>query len=126
MQPVPMPVHLKQVANTKGGLASSSLNVPEIVRGVIDDVRASGDSAIRNYSQKFDKWSPPSFKLSREEIEASISQVPAQTLDDIKTVQDNVRRFALAQRESLKEFEIETSPGVHLGQKNIPIQAVGA
>jgi histidinol dehydrogenase len=55
-----------------------------------------------------------------------IASVPEQTIKDIKEVQGNVRAFAQAQRESLKDFEIEIRPGVHLGQKNIPINAVGA
>lgn len=121
-----MPTHLKQVSKASGASASPSVDVPAIVRGVIDDIRASGDAAVRQYSEKFDKWSPGSFKLSGDDIKASIAQIPEQTIEDIKTVQGNVRRFALAQRESLKDFEVEMSPGVHLGQKSIPVQAVGA
>ena len=122
-----MPVHLKKTSQAAGSApAAPSVDVPGIVRGVIDDIRARGDAAVRTYSEKFDKWSPASFRLSKEDIEASLAQVPKQTLDDIKTVQENVRRFALAQRDSIKDFELETSPGVFLGQKNIPIQAVGA
>jgi histidinol dehydrogenase len=52
--------------------------------------------------------------------------VPEQTLKDIKEVQANVRAFAEAQKNSLKDFEIEIRPGVHLGQKNLPINSVGA
>ncbi|KAH7144133.1 histidinol dehydrogenase, partial [Dactylonectria estremocensis] len=118
--------HLKQTSQAAGTSTAPSIDVPGIVRGVIGDIRARGDEAVREYSEKFDKWSPASFRLSAEDIEASIAQVPEQTLEDIKTVQANVRQFALAQRESLKDFEVETQPGVFLGQKNIPIQAVGA
>lgn len=121
-----MPTHLKGVGKANVPSTISAVDVPAIVRGVIDGIRSSGDSAVRDYSEKFDKWSPKSFRLSNEEIKASIAQVPEQTLEDIKTVQGNVRRFALAQRESLKDFEVEMSPGVHLGQKSIPVQAVGA
>lgn len=97
-----------------------------IVRGVIDDIRANGDKAVRVYSEKFDKWSRASFKLSQEEIDNIIATVPQQIIDDIKEVQENVRKFALAQRNSIKDFEVETKPGVFLGQKSIPIQNVGA
>ncbi|KAI5457515.1 histidinol dehydrogenase [Mariannaea sp. PMI_226] len=121
-----MPTHLKQTSKAAGAATPAPVDVPSIVKGVIDDIRSHGDSAVRSYSEKFDKWSPASFKLSKEDIEASLAQVPQQTLDDIKTVQANVRKFALAQRDSIKEFEVEMSPGVFLGQKNIPIQAVGA
>lgn len=120
-----MPVHLKKPSTGNGSSGSSNIDVPSIVSGVIDDIRASGDAAVKKYSAKFDNWAPASFKLSAEDIEASIAQVPKQTIEDIKTVQKNVLKFALAQRESIKDFELEMSPGVHLGQKNIPIQAVG-
>lgn len=101
-------------------------DVPAIVRSVIDDIRTRGDDAVRVYSEKFDKWSPSSFKLSQDEIQHIISTVPQQIIDDIKKAQENVRVFALAQKASLKDFEMEIRPGVHLGQKNIPISSVGA
>ncbi|RYP00589.1 hypothetical protein DL764_006463 [Monosporascus ibericus] len=104
----------------------SSVDVPGIVKGVIDTIRRDGDAAVRQYSEKFDNWSPESFKLSKAEIEHAISQVPAQIIQDIKDVQANVRRFALAQKQSLQDFEIETAPGVFLGQRNNPISSVGA
>jgi histidinol dehydrogenase len=105
---------------------SSPTDVPGIVKGVIDNIRSEGDAAVRRYSEKFDRWTPASFKLSQTEIEEAIAQVPAQIIADIKTVQANVRKFALAQKESLKEFEMEMAPGVWLGQRNNPIEVVGA
>ncbi|KGO37740.1 Histidinol dehydrogenase [Penicillium expansum] len=105
---------------------SAQVDVDSIVRSVIDDVRANGDAAVRKYSEKFDKWSPASFKLSQADVEASIAQCSAQTIEDIKKVQHNVRAFAQAQKDSLKDFEFESQPGVILGQKNIPINTVGA
>ncbi|KUJ16016.1 histidinol dehydrogenase [Mollisia scopiformis] len=121
-----MVVYLKSKPHANGTSSSPKIDVPSIVQGVINDIRTKGDSAVRSYSEKFDRWSPSSFKLSFQEIENIISKVPKQTIEDIKTVQHNVRTFALAQRESLKDFELEIRPGVHLGQKNIPISAVGA
>ncbi|PCH03748.1 Histidinol dehydrogenase [Penicillium occitanis (nom. inval.)] len=105
---------------------SAQVDVSSIVRGVIDDVRANGDAAVRKYSEKFDKWSPASFKLSQAEIDASIAACSTQTIEDIKQVQKNVRAFAQAQKDSLKDLEFEIQPGVILGQKNLPIEAVGA
>ncbi|KAF4777060.1 histidinol dehydrogenase [Colletotrichum scovillei] len=113
--------YLKSKAATKGTNSTSPLDVPGIVRGVIDDIRATGDKAVRTYSEKFDKWSPASFKLSQSDIDSIVAKVPTQVIADIKTVQNNVRTFALAQRDSLREFELEIRPGVFLGQKNIPI-----
>lgn len=120
-----MPRYLK----TKSAAASSNSSqesVSGIVKEVIETIRSKGDTAVRQYSEKFDKWSPPSFKLSKSDIENVIRAVPEQTIKDIKEVQANVRAFAQAQRNSIKDFEIETQPGVHLGQKNVPISSVGA
>jgi histidinol dehydrogenase len=90
--------------------SASKVDVSSIVRGVIDDVRANGDAAVRKFSEKFDKWSPASFKLSKDEIEASIAACSPQTIKDIEQVQRNVRAFAEAQKDSLKDFEFEIQP----------------
>jgi len=122
-------LHLKSPAAVPKPVANGAgpaVDVASIVSGVISEIRHSGDVAVRKYSEKFDKWSPKSFKLSQAEIDDVLAQVPKQTLDDIKEVQKAVRTFAEAQLSSIKDFEIEISPGVHLGQKNIPIETVGA
>lgn len=120
-----MITHLKQAVSVES-LASGRVEVAETVRDVLDDVRARGDEAVRQYSEKFDHWSPESFLLSPEQVAEIVSGVPDQVISDIEFVQAQVRRFAEAQRASLTDFEIETLPGVHLGQKNVPISAVGA
>lgn len=107
------------------GTAGSTPDVPAIVKDVIDKIRKDGDIAVRKYSEKFDKWSPRAFRLSKTEIDNAIAACPKQTIEDIKEVQRNVRAFAEAQRKSITDFELEIRPGVHLGQKNIPISAVG-
>jgi sulfopropanediol 3-dehydrogenase len=101
-------------------------SVRETVSGVIADVRARGDAAVREYSEKFDKWSPAHFALDRDEIARITSTVPDQVLADIETVQDRVRRFARHQKDSLLDFEVETEPGVLLGQRSIPVASAGA
>ena len=101
-------------------------DVRATVTGIIADVRARGDLAVRQYSEKFDNWSPESFTLSAQQIEEILGGLPGQVIDDIHTVQQNVRDFAQRQRDSLVDFEVETMPGVHLGQKHIPVQSVGA
>lgn len=105
---------------------SGSPEVRKIVEDVIADIRARGDVAVREYSEKFDHWTPESFRLSPEQVEEIVARVPQQVIDDIKFVQSQVRTMAQKQLESLTEFEIETLPGVFLGQKNIPITALGA
>jgi sulfopropanediol 3-dehydrogenase len=108
------------------GDRTTSPKVLEAVTTVIADVRARGDAAVREWSEKFDGWSPESFKLSPEEIDRIVGSVDSQILDDIRTVQANVRRFARAQRDSISDFEIESQPGVFLGQRTLPVEAVGA
>lgn len=105
---------------------TSGTNVSEVVAGVIEDVRRRGDDAVRDYSVKFDNWSPDNFRLFPEEIEKIIAGVPDEVLDDLRTVQANVRWFAQRQLESMQAFEVETQPGVFLGQKHLPIAATGA
>ena len=118
------PQHLKTATITSAPTGDPA--VAETVTNVIADIRERGDVAVREYSEKFDKWSPESFKLSESEIEEIVAGVPDQVIEDIKTVQHNVRVFAQHQRDSLSDFEVETSPGVHLGQRNLPVSAAGA
>lgn len=104
---------------------SNSAKVSEIVSVVISTIRSGGDAAVREYSEKFDRWSPTSFKLSENEIKQIIATLPEQTVKDIKEVQHNVRRFAEAQCKSITDFELEIETGVYLGQRNNPIASVG-
>lgn len=106
-------------------LAEAAGQVTEAVQNLIKQVAEGGDAAVRKLSEKFDKWSPKNFKLSKEEIDAIVSSLPAQSIDDIKFAQANVRRFAEHQKAALLDLEVETLPGVTLGHKNIPVNSVG-
>lgn len=120
-----MEKHLKTPAVT-GGTDPRLAGVRDTVTAVDHDVRRHGDEAVRRYSEQFDGWSPESFKLSEVEIKEIVASLPDQVIQDIVAVQDRVRKFAQHQRDSLQDFEVETEPGVFLGQKNIPVSAVGA
>ncbi|GLZ15560.1 histidinol dehydrogenase [Actinomadura sp. NBRC 104425] len=113
------PVPSERVAHDLG-------QVRERVEAIIADVRERGDAAVREYSERFDNWSPESFRLAPEEVERIIAGVPAQVIEDITFVQEQVRGFAQLQRDSLTDFEAETLPGVRLGQRHIPVAAAGA
>ena len=93
---------------------------------IISAVAAGGDEAVRRYSARLDGWAPRAFRLSADEIAASVERVPAQVVDDIVFCQEQVRLFAAAQRETLVDLEIETLPGVRLGHRHIPVASVGA
>ncbi|MDP5359322.1 MAG: histidinol dehydrogenase, partial [Paracoccaceae bacterium] len=99
--------------------------VRAVVETTLADIGARGDAAVRDLSVKFDKYDPPSFRLSPSEIEAAMSKVSARDMDDIRFAQDQIRGFAQAQRASMTDIEVETLPGVILGHKNIPVQSVG-
>lgn len=114
----------------KSAKTTSTRTTDPAVRGtverIIDDIRTRGDAAVREYSQTFDAWDPESFRLSDEQIAQIVASVPAQVLEDIKTVQEQVRTFAQAQRDSMRDVEIETFPGVRLGHRHVPVSAAGA
>jgi sulfopropanediol 3-dehydrogenase len=101
-------------------------DVMSTVADVIADIRRRGDEAVREYSTKFDNWSPDRFRLSDEQVESIVATVPKQTIEDIELAQRNVRRFAEHQLDSLRDFEVETEPGVFLGQRSTPVAAAGA
>jgi sulfopropanediol 3-dehydrogenase len=95
------------------------------VEDILKDIEVRGDAAVRELSQKFDDYAPDSFRLTTAQINSLIAQLTPQELDDIKFAQDQVRRFAQAQRASMQDIEVETLPGVILGHKTIPVQSVG-
>ena len=97
--------------------------VRKTVEDILDDVRKRGDAAIREYSEKFDKWAPK--KLSKAEIDAILAKVAPQTIADIKFAQAQIRQFAQHQKAALRDVEVETLPGVKLGHRNIPVESVG-
>ncbi|MDB4224592.1 histidinol dehydrogenase [Granulosicoccus sp.] len=99
--------------------------VRSIVEGLLADIESNGDKAVRALSEKFDNWSPESFRLSERDIEAAMAKVSPQDLADIKFAQKQVRFFAQKQRDSMLDVEVETMPGVVLGHKHIPVNSVG-
>jgi sulfopropanediol 3-dehydrogenase len=105
--------------------AAEQAKVRATVEAIIADVEKRGDAAVREMSEKFDKWSPASFRLSQGEIEACIASMSPRDVDDIKFAQTQIRNFAQIQRDALKDVEVETLPGVILGHRNIPVNSVG-
>lgn len=105
--------------------AADAKKVKDTVEGIISDVEARGDAAIRELSEKFDKWSPPNFRLTQAQIDTCIASVSKRDLEDVKFAQEQVRKFAEIQKAALQDVEVETLPGVRLGHKNIPMNSVG-
>lgn len=119
-----MPHHLKRGMDA-GTIKAADAKVRETVENILAQVEEHKDQAIRDLSKKFDNWSPKSFRLSPAEIDAAIAQVPKRDLEDIKFAQAQVRNFAQKQRESMKDIEVETLPGVVLGHKHVPVSSIG-
>ena len=105
--------------------AEKQAEVRRTVEGILDNIARNGERAVREYSQRFDQWSPESFRLSGAQIHACVDQVPDSIKRDIEFAQTQIRNFALAQRAALKDLELQTLPGVVLGHKNIPVNSVG-
>ena len=108
-----------------GAIKAADAQVRQTVEQILAEVETRRDAAVRALSEKFDKWSPASFKLSDSEIERAIGQVAKRDLDDIRFAQAQVRNFAQKQRETLRDLEVETLPGVILGHKHIPVSSIG-
>jgi len=99
--------------------------VRKTVEDILEDIDTRGDAAVRDLSEKFDTWSPDSYRLSREEIDACYQELDEQAISDIRFAQEQVRNFAQIQKDALQDVEVETLPGVTLGHKNVPVNSVG-
>jgi sulfopropanediol 3-dehydrogenase len=100
--------------------------IRDTVSEILTAVEREGEAAVRRYSERFDGWSPPSFRVTPDQIHTASRAVPSELKDHIAFAQDQVRGFAELQRSTLTDFEHETLPGVVLGQRHIPVNAVGS
>lgn len=117
---------IRQIKSSKPAQAVSEIavHVETVVKDIISDVGMRRDAAVREYSNKFDDWTPASFRLSPQQIQDCVAQLTASELRDIEFAQQQVRRFAQAQKQSLHDVEVESLPGIILGHKNLPVQSV--
>ena len=116
---------LKQ-AISKQDKEEAQQQVRETVEKLLADIETRGDAAVRELSKRFDNWEPEKFKLSEEQIQDCINRLDTRILDDIRFAQDQIRNFAQLQRDSMKDVEEETLPGVILGHRHIPMNRVGS
>ncbi|HET7806765.1 MAG TPA: histidinol dehydrogenase [Pseudolabrys sp.] len=106
-------------------IKAADAKVRETVESILAQVEERKDDAIRELSEKFDKWSPKGFRLSSSEVERAIAQVSKRDIEDIKFAQAQVRNFAQKQRDTMLDLEVETLPGVVLGHRHIPVNSIG-
>ena len=100
--------------------------VRRTVGDILRSIRERGDAAVREHSERLDRWAPRSFRLGQAEIDKGIAALSADDRRTIDLCRDQIAAFARAQRARLTDFDVELSPGVTLGQKLIPVRSVGA
>ena len=118
---------VRKIKNSKsdGEKLEEDNNVRTVVEKTLKEVEVKGDKAVRELSKKFDNFDRPNFLLTESEIDAAMQKVSTRDMEDIKFAQNQIRRFAKEQMNSMSDVEVETLPGVVLGHKNIPVQSVG-
>jgi len=118
---------VRKIKNSKseGEKLEEDFNVRTVVEKTLKEVEVKGNEAVRELSKKFDNFDRPNFLLTESEIDAAMQKVSTRDMEDIKFAQNQIRRFAKEQMNSMSDVEVETLPGVVLGHKNIPVQSVG-
>lgn len=116
--------HLKE-PQLREEVSRQDAAVRDSVERIIHDVASRGDTAVRDCAIKFDGLDRESYRLSDDEVVGCVKRLSSLEIDDIKFAQAQVRNFAQRQLECLQELEVETLPGVILGHKNVPVDAVG-
>ena len=113
--------YLKKASKTSTDDAG---DVHAAVQSILDEIERGGEDAARRYAKKFDRYDG-NLLMTREEIAAAAAKVPERLKDDIRFAWDNVRRFAEAQKETIRDMEVEIRPGLIAGQKAIACRAAG-
>ena len=120
-----MPVKYLKRGKSEADRAEDDARTRAVVEATLSEIETRGDPAVRELSEKFDKYSPSRFRLSDSDIEATVAKVSDREMADIRFAHEQVRSFAQAQRNSMLDIEVESLPGVILGHKHIPVQSVG-
>ena len=116
-----MPSYLKKAADTS---AADTSEARQVVAEMLADIERRGEAAVREYARKLDKWTGE-IVVTPAEIERRTRKVPEAVKRDIEVASERVFRFALAQRQSVREFESEVVEGLVAGQKLVPVNVAG-
>ena len=113
--------YLKQADKTP---ETESAHARDVVTAMLARIDAEGEAAVRDYALTLDKWDGP-IVVSRAEMDARAAEVPEQVQDDIAFAVDQVRAFAMAQRDSVRDFQMTMPSGLVAGQKWVPCNVAG-
>jgi len=117
-----MAIHyLKRASKTP---ETETATAQKVVDEMLTTIQAGGEAAVREYARRLDKWEGD-IVMSAAAIDAAIADVPASVRADIDFAARQVYDFALAQRRSIEDFQVELHPGVIAGQKVVPVNVVG-
>jgi sulfopropanediol 3-dehydrogenase len=119
-----MPTYLK-TGYDNAARAQDDAQVRAAVEAMLLDIERRGDPAVRELSATFDGWEREDYRLTEAEIAASLNELSAENISDITFAQAQVRNFAEHQRAAILDIEVETLPGIVLGHRNVPMNAVG-
>ncbi|MBI3974916.1 MAG: histidinol dehydrogenase [Armatimonadetes bacterium] len=97
----------------------------DVVRRIVSDVRLRRDAALREHTQRWDHIDRPSPVIGAAEVEAALAGLPDEVRQVLEWARDRIAAFAGAQRDALRAVDIELGPGVRVGHRLLPIQAVG-
>jgi sulfopropanediol 3-dehydrogenase len=103
---------------------TESAQAQKVVSEMLARIEAEGEDAVRDYALKLDKWDGP-IVVTREEMNARADAVPEQVKADIAFAVEQVRTFALAQRDSVRDFSMTMPTGLVAGQKWVPCSVAG-
>jgi len=96
----------------------------KVVTEMLAAIEAGGEQKARDYARELDGWTGE-IVLTADEIERRTAGIPADVKRDIETSTARVRAFALAQRDSIRDFSVEIAPGLFAGQKLVPCAVAG-
>lgn len=115
---------MKILKKSKERTVEDTRALRETVTALIDDVCERGDTALKEYNERFDQCIRDRIRVSRQEIEEAYERITAQELADLKAARENIEKFAAAQKETMRELkEFSPQPGIFLGHRIIPISS---
>jgi sulfopropanediol 3-dehydrogenase len=113
--------HLKRASKTP---ETETANAQQVVSDMLATIRKGGEQAVRDYAKALDRWTG-NIIVPPDEIEQRTHDIPEQVKRDIEFATAQVRRFALAQRDSVRDFCVEMLPGMQAGQRLVPVEVAG-